>query len=141
MSRRKRARKIEDEFLNKVEMSVPWGAERSNNGPIAARFARGVTCLQEGKNLSQKELGDFVKERSAVHVEYIRQTQSTKRWAMAIGCSSIIASCAMLVFAREGREITAYVVGVILIIVAAGSFGYARVRIKNSEREISVDSE
>lgn len=138
--KRKKKNLLDADFLSSISMSTPWG-ESPNSGTSVSRLSRGNTCVQKGKYLSKTELKKFVEERSAVHVEYIRQTHMTKRRAMMIGCLCIVASCALLVFAPEHRETTSYAVSLALVIVAGGAFGYGQISLKSKEHELRVDAD
>ena len=123
---------------SKVSMTAPWNVQGGPYRNVATRFSRGDIPSQFGETIGDIDLNRFVKERSLVHSEYIRQAETTKRWAMIVGCICIVASAIILIFAPEGRESVSYLIGLVLFIVAGGAFGYGRVWMKNNKGEIGA---
>jgi len=65
-----------------VAMRAPWAEGTKNVGEVTgtlARSSRGNVCVQYGKTLDAEDNNVFITERSEVHKEYIRQSETTKR--------------------------------------------------------------
>lgn len=142
----------------KVKMALPWAVGMSNDGEstrleVPSRLSRGSVLLQEAsvittggrhtgdEPLSGNGLEQFVEQRSEVHKEFIRQEQITKRWGIAAACLCVVASAIVLVFAPEGRETTSYVVGAVLVVLAAGAFGFTKASASHRETKMSVSKD
>ena len=144
-----------DDFAKRfaeVKMVTPWAVGMRNTGRSTSfkAMSRGSGLIQEGRvltegdlsaceaRLSETGLERFVEQRSEVHKEFIRQAEITKRWGMATACLCVVASAAVLVFAPEGREITSYVVGAALVVLAAGAFGFTKASASNGKNKVKV---
>lgn len=95
---------------------------------LRAQLFRDRTPAGEGRGLTAaSEVTRVVMERSRVHEEWIRQEGKTKRLALIIGAVLFLAGCQVVVFAPQGRETVAAIVGAAMLVVAAGTAGYRRV--------------
>ena len=125
---------------SRISMTTPWDGGISNVAAVS-RHTRGDIGPQGAESMGDIDLNNFVKERSVVHTEYIRQAEITKRWAMIVGSVCILLSAIVLVFAPEGREIISYLIGIVLLIVAAGAFGYSRIKIRKDDLEVGASNQ
>jgi hypothetical protein len=114
------------------QLSAPWGdgsgGFASNTGNI-------------GSFRDDHSMVEFLKERSKLHSEYIRQTEYTKRLTLIIGCLCILSACLIVTFAPNGKETVSYVFAAVMAIVAAGAFGFGRVWAKSKLIDIGADND
>lgn len=121
-----------------VRLSVPWSRSRENTLP---RISRGDTEAQEGRFLEPDEVKTFIEVRSDLHATYIRETQRTRRFVMALAAMLLALACLIPVFAPEGREALSYWVGIALFLFSGGAAGYSGIRYKGHGHEIEASKE
>lgn len=88
---------------------------------------------------SRKLQALFLAERSRVHEVYIREEHKTKRLSMIIAATLTMVSVVIMVFAPAGRETLSYWLGAAILVIAAGSMGYKRIRGKTPGFSLRAD--
>lgn len=122
--------------LGDVRLSAPW--YRDN---VLPRISRGSVAAQTAQFLEPDEMKAFIEMRTDLHATYIKETQRTRRFAMALAAILLALACLIPVFAPEGRESLSYWVGIALFIFSGGAIGYSSVRYKSGNYEIEAGKE
>ncbi len=117
-----------DGKLNHVRLSPPWRA---------AEF-QGLSGVSDFYHESARA---FIAERTRVHALYIREEARTKRLTVIISAVFLLVAIAVILFAPDGREIRSFLLSGVLLIFAAGTFGYKRVYGKTKIGSLGADTE
>lgn len=100
---------------NEVRLTPPWA-----DGP---RFVNVSTFAFPDRDMMR----NFVDRRTMAHELYIKEEAKTKRLTLVISAVFLLAAIAVILFAPDGREIRSLFISGILLVFAAGTFGYKRV--------------
>jgi hypothetical protein len=68
-----------------------------------------------------------------------REREKTKRLLMAVVAALMIAAGFQTIFAPEGREISAYIISPVMLVLALGAIGVSRFVLKSPGAEIQAD--
>jgi hypothetical protein len=85
-----------------------------------------------------RSIDTFIRERSHVHVQYVVQENKTRRLAQIISATLVITGSVILVYAPETNRLLADLVGIALIVAAAGSAGFRRLWIKSKGIDLAA---
>src|SRR5258708_1316417 len=98
--------KIDNPGGSKIELSAPWANGLSNAGLINA-----CTMLEAlgGKPEEGAMMRTFISARSAVHREYIQQSEKTKRFGYGLSALLLAGAIVVPVLAPQGRETISWV--------------------------------
>lgn len=114
---------------SRIELSPPWDAG-------VQVYGRQNICTQSIADSVHD--AEFIRQRTAVHDTYIRETQKTRR--LGIICAGVLLVVAVVVplFAPAGRETVSWTISAALFAFAAGAIGYAEASIRGKGRSISL---
>ena len=114
--------------------------DKRNEARISAPWSVGfqtITFHSEDSPSMRK----FLEERTKAHELYIREEARTKRLTTIIAAVFLLAAIAVVLFAPDGREIRSIFISAVLLIFAAGSFGYKRVWGKAKGMSFGADND
>jgi hypothetical protein len=117
-----------------IKLSVPW-----ETASAASKHSRGNIARQSIMFADDETNKVFIQERSRVHQLHIRETEKTKRWGYGLAAFLLALACVIPVFAPADRETLSYMVGLALLVFAAGTAGYTRVRLQGKKRSADFD--
>lgn len=119
-----------------ISMSAPWDRHctqvMSNVGIVG-------TTQQGGRSADPSVLETFVRERSAAHTEYIRQTEKTKRMGYGLAAVLLVIAIVVPVFAPAGRETVSWVTSATLALFAAGAFGFSKLKLQAFKQSFDAE--
>lgn len=115
-----------EEEPNHIQLSVPWGDATCYKNVVAGQ-------------LDGKALENFIDQRTRAHILYIQEEARTKRLTLVISSVFLLASIAIILFAPDGREIRSFLLSGVLLVFAAGTFGYKRVYGKTKGGSFGAD--
>jgi hypothetical protein len=114
---------------NEIKISAPWGGmqrqwmynvDRSSNPRIQEKF---------------------IKERSKVHLEYIKENEKTKRISLIASAILLALGLIIIVFSPSEKQFLSYWIGASLLLLAAGTAGYKRIWAKSKVLDIKADQD
>jgi len=114
---------------NKISISAPWGNKNIMQSINSA----------EVNNPRIQEL--FIKDRSRVHLEYIKEVEKTKRVYLIISALLLALALLIVFFSPEEKQTVSYWIGASLLVLAAGAAGYKRIWVKSKLLEIKGDQD
>lgn len=129
MSKRKRAATPEVPI---VELSTPWidGQHRLYGYPKNELPTTGV---------NDTTIQNFISERSAVHKEYIREGEKTKRLGYGLSAALFCAAVVTPAMVPEGREAVSLATSGGLTVFAAGAFGYSKLKLSALKQKLIAE--
>ena len=114
---------------NEIKISAPWGGTQQ-------------VMLSKIGNFKDSTVQDnFIKERSRVHSEYIKENEKTKRISLITSAIILALGLVIIIFGPAEKQTLSNWIGVSLIILAAGTAGYKRVWAKSKLIEIKADQD
>lgn len=113
----------------KIDLKPPWPVSADAPGP----FCHFEPHPQASPGKQAETAKVFIEERSAVHTEYIREDQRTRRLTLMLAAGLIAVAALVSVFAPAGHEVLAYAAAVALVAFAAGAIGFTAIKWKGAE--------
>lgn len=114
-----------EEEPNQIRLSAPWGD---------------LACYQNvAGRLGRTDLKDFIHQRTRAHMLYIQEEARTKRLTLVISAVFLLGAIAVILFAPDDREIRSFLLSGVLLVFAAGTFGYKRVYGKTKGGSFGAD--
>lgn len=114
------------EEQNHIRLSAPW-----------VDYTVGQSASWSGK--ADESVKRFIDERTRVHSLFIQEEARTKRLTLVISATFLLAAMAIILFAPDGREIRSFLLSGVLLVFAAGTFGYKRVYAKTRAGSFGAD--
>jgi hypothetical protein len=100
---------------------------------------RQTYSAQSGWSYEPSVMNTFVRERTAAHTEYIRQTEKTKRTGYGLAAGLLAIAIVIPVFAPSGRETVSWITSATLALFAAGAFGFSRLKLKAFKQSFDAE--
>lgn len=114
---------------NEINISAPWGGRQQIMQSNIGYF----------KDSSVQE--SFIKERSRVHLEYIKENEKTKRISLIASAILLALGLIIIIFGPAEKQTLSSWIGASLIVLAAGTAGYKRIWAKTKVMEIKADQD
>lgn len=110
---------------NRIQLGTPWGGSN-------IRFNQS----QEAEVV----LEAFIRERTAAHTEFIRQTEKTKRVGYSLAAALLAIAIIIPVFAPAGRETMSWITSAALALFSAGAFGFSKLKLQAFKQSFEAES-
>jgi hypothetical protein len=123
VSKGAKSKKVPSPDAGHINLSAPWEDSQYGNANVMS----GVALAEpDGTPIATR----FVEQRSKVHETYIKEHNRTKRLGLVISAVLVVASCCVVLFAPAGRETASYIIGAVLVVIAAGVAGFTAIKLK-----------
>jgi hypothetical protein len=114
--------------IARVELTPPWVIDGQHR-----YFTNSTQALDE------KGMRAFIRERSAVHRDFIRETEKTRRFGYGLSAGLLSAAIVIPTIAPEGREVLSLATSGGLALFAAGAFGYSKLRLSALKQKVVAE--
>lgn len=114
---------------SEIKISAPWGHTRQGYGS------------KMGYSKNSKVQENFIKERSRVHLEYIKENEKTKRISLVTSAILLVFGLLIIIYCPTEKQTLSNWIGGSLIILAAGTAGYKQIWAKSKIIEIKADQD
>jgi hypothetical protein len=112
---------------NEIKISTPWGGYQQ----------MGNVIISPNQRIQRK----FIEDRSKVHLEYIKETEKTKRISLIASAILLALGLVIIIFGPTEKQTLSYWIGASLLLLAAGTAGYKRIWAKSKILDIKADQD